>query len=292
MIKSYQIIFLLPFFLFLLSCSDQEDGPVMPQQTQKPEQIHILAFGNSYSHDAMEQYLYDLFKAEGIEAVIGNMFIAGCNLETHWENISENNNSYFYFKNTDGKMKLISNSYGLADAIKDENWDVITLQQSSILSWDYSSYDPYLQNLIDWIRAHSDAKIMFHQTWAYSEDLIDQSYSHNIKSQNLMYENITESVKKALQDHTQIYDIIPAGTAIQNGRSSYLGDTFNRDGTHLEITYGRFTAACTWYEKLSGISVLDNPYDPGFDLKQVSVAKNAAHFAVENPFSLTDMSDF
>ena len=105
-----------------------------------------------------------------------------------------------------------------------------------------------------------------------------------------MYENITESVKKALEEHLQILDVIPVGTAIQNGRSSSLGDTFNRDGTHLEMTYGRFTAACTWYEKISGNSVLDNTYFPEFDSASAFVAKNAAHFAVLNPFSLTDMS--
>ena len=37
---------------------------------------------------------------------------------------------------------------------------------------------------------------------------------------------------------------------IQNGRSTALGDTFNRDGYHLELTYGRYTAACTWFETL------------------------------------------
>ena len=291
MIKFNKFIFLLPIFLFLISCSDQEEGLSDTDPIQTSKQIRILAFGNSYSQDAMDPYLYDLFKAEGIEAVIGNMYIAGCSLEKHWENISENNNAYFYFKTNNGKMKLISKSYGLADAIKDENWDVITLQQSSILSWDYSSYDPYLQNLIDWIRENSNSKIMFHQTWAYSEDLIEQSFSHNIKSQKLMYENITGNVKKVLEDHPQIFDVIPAGTAIQNGRSSYLGDTFNRDGTHLETTYGRFTAACAWFEKLSGFSVLENTYDPGFDSDQISVAKNAAHFAVLNPFSVTDISE-
>lgn len=286
-----RLIYLLLIFLtFLSSCSDSEKDQPAWNKGQSEKSIRILAIGNSYSQDAMEQYLYDLFKAEGTEAVIGNMFIPGCNLETHWENVSENKNSYFYFKITRGEMKLISNSYGLADAIKNEDWDIITLQQSSILSWDYSTYDPFLQNLIDWIRENTDAKILFHQTWAYSEDLIIRSYSHNIKSQNLMYENITESVKKALEEHLQILDVIPVGTAIQNGRSSSLGDTFNRDGTHLEMTYGRFTAACTWYEKISGKSVLDNTYSPEFDSASAFVAKNAAHFAVLNPFSLTDMS--
>ena len=88
MMKFNKFIFLLPIFLFLISCSDQEDGLSDTDPIQTSKQIRILAFGNSYSQDAMDPYLYDLFKAEGIEAVIGNMYIAGCSLEKHWENIS------------------------------------------------------------------------------------------------------------------------------------------------------------------------------------------------------------
>ncbi len=49
--------------------------------------------------------------------------------------------------------------------------------------------------------------------------------------------------------------VIPAGTAIQNARTSSQGDTYTRDGYHLEQTYGRFTAACVWFEKLFGKDV-------------------------------------
>lgn len=47
--------------------------------------------------------------------------------------------------------------------------------------------------------------------------------------------------------------------AIQNARTSYMGDTFNRDGYHLEVNYVRYTAACTWYEAIRGKSVAGNP---------------------------------
>ena len=35
--------------------------------------IRILAIGNSFSQDAVEQYLYELFDAAGIKVIIGNM---------------------------------------------------------------------------------------------------------------------------------------------------------------------------------------------------------------------------
>ena len=40
--------------------------------------VRILAIGNSFSQDAVEQYLHELAEAEGISTIIGNMFIGGC----------------------------------------------------------------------------------------------------------------------------------------------------------------------------------------------------------------------
>ena len=37
--------------------------------------VRILAIGNSFSQDAVEQYLYELFDAAGTKVVIGNMYI-------------------------------------------------------------------------------------------------------------------------------------------------------------------------------------------------------------------------
>ncbi|MCS2584840.1 hypothetical protein NXY00_19810 [Bacteroides sp. BFG-551] len=35
-----------------------------------------------------------------------------------------------------------------------------------------------------------------------------------------------------MTNHTDLSLLIPSGTAIQNGRTSFLGDAFNRDGYH------------------------------------------------------------
>ena len=42
------------------------------------------AIGNSFSQDAVEQYLHELAEAEGISTIIGNMFI-GCSTGTSCE---------------------------------------------------------------------------------------------------------------------------------------------------------------------------------------------------------------
>ena len=68
-----------------------------------------------------------------------------------------------------------------------------------------------------------------------------------------MYEDVVFSYDKAAQKQN-ISIVIPTGTAIQNGRSSSLGDTFCRDGYHLDLKYGRYTAACVWFETFFGES--------------------------------------
>ena len=45
--------------------------------------LKVLAIGNSFSEDAVEEHLSSLAQAEGLTVVIGNMYIGGCSLERH-----------------------------------------------------------------------------------------------------------------------------------------------------------------------------------------------------------------
>src|SRR5690606_38332784 len=87
--------------------------------------------------------------------------------------------------------------------------------------------------------------------------------------------------------------VVPAATAIQNARTSYIGDYFDRDGYHLRFSLGRYVAACTWFEKLFGIPVVGMQYKPS-DVSELEkdVAQAAAHYAVENPFKVTPLKKF
>lgn len=57
---------------------------VMPVLSAK--ELRILAIGNSFSRDAIEQNLHELAAADGHTAIIGNLFIGGCSLEFHLYN--------------------------------------------------------------------------------------------------------------------------------------------------------------------------------------------------------------
>lgn len=263
--------------------------------------LRILAIGNSFSQDAVEQYLYELLQAEGIEAVIGNMYIGGCSLETHWNNANGNLAKYNYRKIENGSKTNKAN-FTLEAALKDVKWDYISLQQVSGKSGKYDTYKPYLGNLVNYVKGRATnkyMKLMLHQTWAYASFSNHADFKNYANDQMKMYKAIVDAVNEAAAEQN-ISMVIPAGTAIQNGRTSFIGDNFNRldngDATryyHLETTYGRYTAACVWFEKITGRSVVGNAYAPeGLDEKTIKVAQTAAHLAVQNPDAVTDMIDF
>lgn len=256
--------------------------------------VRILAIGNSFSQDAVEQYLYDLFKADGTETIIGNMYIGGCPLEKHWNNVAENKSAYEYRKVVGG-VKTNTKNVSIDMALADENWDYISFQQASDFSGMYEKFEPWLGNLVQYVSKNAtnmNMKLMFHQTWAYAKDSDHKAFPNYDRDQMKMYNAVVSASRKAVTNNG-IDILIPSGTAIQNGRTTSLGDTFNRDGYHLEVTYGRFTAACTWYECISGKSVLDNSFvPPTLDDRKETIAKNAAHNAVLRPDAVTDMPQY
>lgn len=257
--------------------------------------IRILAIGNSFSEDAVEQYLYELGDTEGINFIIGNMYIGGCTLEKHWNNADNNIASYSYRKVVNG-VKTSQANTTLEYAIKDEPWDYISFQQASPNSGQYATYLPYLTELLAYVKGKTtNPKVAYilHQTWAYAQTSTHTGFANYGNSQQTMYDAIIDATHRIKENVQDISIIIPSGSAIQNGRTSGVGDNFCRDGYHLDYKIGRYTAACTWFEKITGISAIGNVATPtGLDDFRIRVAQTAAHFAVLNPEEVTLMTDF
>ncbi len=249
--------------------------------------LKLLAIGNSFSEDAIEQNLFELAAATGHQMVIGNMYIGGCSLERHWGNAQSNKPDYDYRKiGIDGKMTRTAN-YTLDKALRDEQWDYVSLQQVSQLSGMYNSFQPHLDSLIAYVRARVPAttKLIWHVTWAYAQNSTHGGFANYDRNQDKMYRAIVEGAQRLKKENAQFSLFVPVGTAIQNARTSFVGDHLNRDGFHLDLVLGRYTAACTWFECLFGTKVVGNRYAPkGLDKAQKAVAQWAAHLAVELPF--------
>ena len=253
------------------------------------EPVKILAIGNSFSADAVEEHLSDLARAEGLDVIIYNMYIGGCSIERHVKNLRENIPDYKCRQiDVDGN-KIEVKEYTLERALADEDWDYISVQQSSPLSGLPESY-ALLPELVTFIRERvpEDAVIMFHETWAYAKDSKHKAFVNYDKDQMKMFNAILAAVKQETAK-VGITLVIPAGVAIQNGRtSSVLGDDLTRDGYHLAKPQGRYTAACTWLEAVLGVNPVGNTYCPeGMTPKECKAAQKAAHKAVKKPYKIS-----
>lgn len=266
-------------YLLILSCFFLW-GSLYSQDT-----IRVLAIGNSFSTDAVEQNLHEIGKSSNIVFVIGNLYIGGASLERHWTNATANTAAYSYRKINEKGEKTTTDRSTMLRGIHDEKWDYISFQQNSGNSGLLETYFPYLENLLNYVKKNnlnSKTKYVLHQTWAYATNSTHVDFANYDNDQETMYNGIMNAVYKAAE-RVSIDFVIPVGTAIQNGRTSFVGDNFCRDGYHLN-DLGRYTSACTWFEKLSGISVIDNNFiASGITVTEGKVAQLAAHNAIANP---------
>ena len=216
-------------------------------------------------------------------------------METHVKNLEGNLPAYRYTKNNTGSWKSETEKtmlYGIVD----EDWDVITLQQQSANSGIASSFEPNLTKLIDYVqqnKTNPSCEIYWHMTWAYQEGYAGLSAFGN--DQMTMYERISQNVQEIVLPKEDIESIIPVGTAVQNARTSHLGDTLNRDGIHLTLDLGRYLAGLVWVKKLTNRSIDNIDYVPAnyaasFGGDVLPLLKEAANNAVREPFAVTNSS--
>lgn len=254
--------------------------------------IRILAIGNSFSQDAIENYLHQLADASGKKTIIGNMYIGGCTLEQHFNNVKDNLSAYSYRKIGVDGVKVTKEKVSLETALKDEKWDYVSLQQGSPLSGKYETYTPYLGELVKYVKSltPSDVKLVWHQTWAYATGCAHSGFAYYDKDQMKMYKAIVEAARQAVKDYG--FDIlVPVGTAVQNARTTFIGDRMNRDGQHLNVYYGRYTAACTWLEAVLGVNPVGCTFvAPNVNESLKIAAQTAAHEACLSPDAVTDLS--
>ena len=302
-----KIICVLLCVLLLCGCgapaAEQETTPAtttMPALTDAPlsdgKTLKVLAIGNSFSNNTTK-YLYDIAKAEGVEnIVLGRLYIGGCSLLKHVNCANNNLTEYKYYKNTSGSWDMIENAtllYGL----QDEQWDIITMQQSSGNSGLPQSYDPYLNQLIEYVNANKtnpNAKLVWHMTWAYQGDSDHKDFANYARSQDTMYTCIINTYKEVVQPNPAFSGMIPVGTAVQNIRTSYMGDNLTSDGFHLN-NLGEFIGGYVWYATFVGkpLSELKLKQIPGsitLTEENEAMILEAINNALVNPFEVTQSS--
>ena len=251
--------------------------------------LKVLAIGNSFSDDAIEEHLHGLAKAEGLTIVIGNIYKAGCSIERHVKYLRGDVADYEFRKIDAEGVRTIEYGYTMARGLADEDWDYVSFPQGSAFSGIPESY-ALLPELVEYVKARvpEDAVFMFHQTWAYSKNSTHPEYHRYGKDQMQMYNAIISTVNEVIPQIKDIKILIPSGTAIQNARTSILGDDLTRDGYHLSRPVGRYVASCTWLQAVLGKNPVGNTYCPeGMTPQQCKAAQKAARKAVRKPSKIS-----
>lgn len=266
--------------------------------------LKLLAITSSFGLNTT-QLLYDIAVAEGCtDVVIGRLYASGCTLEKHLTWANSGHAGYIYTKNNSGKWQTTENvnmKYGL----EDEDWDIIFIQQSAAQAGQIDSYQNYLDYLMKYVqenKTNPNARFVWNMTWAYQADSEQAVFKDKFNSDQMyMYECIVNATKEKIVPRTDFTAIIPSGTAIQNARTSYLGDHLTKDTYHLN-SLGRAIAGYTMYAVLTGkpltqinLTNITKAMTPDTEVylltdKDKAVIIEAVNNAIKDPFQVTASS--
>lgn len=284
--------------------SADETAPV-PMRT-----VRVLTIGNSFAQNACK-YLKEIAVDGGVELVIGTANLGGCTLERHVSlaKQSEKDPSNRPYTRVVGseRSKMSLQEYLVAD-----EWDFVTLQQMSALSFKPETYQPHIEELVAIIRKRAPkAKILIHETWAYRPD------SPLLKEWGITQKEMHERIVKAYASVAKQIDadIIPVGSAFHRVRMTqgrkvivpdpnyafenpvypkrpnqanslvagwYWSDkdgkkTLQLDFKHANVS-GCYLAGLVWYETLTGNDAREIKYAPrGVKDADKAFLRNMAH---------------
>lgn len=250
--------------------------------------LKILAVGNSFSVDCTH-YLAQVANDLGSPVVIGNLYIGGCSVQRHYDSALADLHEYIYYKTTDGNWAETPEA-SINTGLDDEDWDVVVMHQCSPYSGAPETFT-CLPLLVDYVRAHAPhARLIWNMTWAYQHDSTHKHFPRYGRDQAAMYAAIVGCLGRCV-DPLDIYEtIIPTGTAVQNARTGFLGDTLTRDGFHLSYNIGRLLGAMCWYQGITGNSVDTLTFNPDPEIvtpEVMALLKESAKNAFACPRAVT-----
>lgn len=199
-------------------------------------EINMLVIGNSYSYDSFSYVPYIVRQnLPNLKLNLAILYQGGCSLQEHLANLNNDTPyaGYAHYYSSANKWTVNSNSVSMEDALGLKEWDIITFQQNSANSRNYSTYS-YLGDLINAVYGIVDypVKIGWVMTPAWAD-----GYSSLVGTSAQMYADIVDCVENLVKDYP-VEAVFPYGTAIQNARGTSLDVLGNfghltYDGTHL-----------------------------------------------------------
>lgn len=312
----------------MMACSNDENS-----ETKQPSKtkIRILSIGNSYSDDAL-MYVPFILKNIGVNAEIqiGILMQSGSSLKNHMDNFNNEAANYkFQLYNGGNTWSSISNKT-IQYVLDNYEWDFVVLQQASGSSYNWSSYQPYLNQLIKLINDYTDSQVKF-GWYAVQSRPASSNGGANWDDATITshYKNIIENSKRVMNE-TACEFIVPVCAAIQNARTitaikalgDYAKNTLNTsglgyltsDGIHLQEGLPCQIAAYTFVLSILDIYGFDGYSIIGESTRVTSeweagknilgkhgtpigstdnnclIAQECAIKAIMNPYEVTDMN--
>ena len=233
--------------------------------------MNILSIGNSFSQNA-QRYLHRIARADKVELNTFNLYIGGCPLSLHFQNMLSEERRYTLEMNGSSTGFYVS----LKEALLNRDWDIVTIQQVSAQSPYYDTYQPYLDKLAEYIRLFvPKAKIVVHQTWAYEQGSRRLHEELKYSDYKQMLCDIVKSYQQAAQDICADF-VIPSGEVFGALLESGI-EKVHRDTFHASIGLGRYALGLTWYRFLTGNDIAQNTFcdfDEEVTPEQIAAAKS------------------
>ena len=205
--------------------------------------IKVLALGNSYAQNSLAYIgdFLDAASAQGSEYYVKTYRPPGQSLSGWWSIIGDNAYSGLD-PVTRGSASMSSAATTGFRGELSKDWDIVSIQQNSDNVANYSTYEPYITDIISAIRYHcvnKNVKIALHMVW-------DKSIANNACDTHL---SDIIAATQAVCRKNKIDIVVPTGIAIANARKAFSGNTMMRDtGGHLAYGVARYVAAATWYQ--------------------------------------------
>ena len=279
-----------------------ETEPAMKVDPKTPvsdgKTLKMLCVTSSFGLNTTE-LLYDIAKDQGAEnVIIARLYYSGCKLAQHVQFANTNAPEYDYTKNSTGtwvKQQKVTLLHGL----QDEDWDIIFVQQGAHHAGMVQTYKDYIDQIMEYLNANKtnpNARFIWNMTWAFQQDNDSTTFMQEYKGDQMtMYNMILETTKEKVVPRTDFAAIIPSGTAVQNARTSYFGDTLTKDTLHLN-NLGRVIAGYTAWCTLTGktLEEINLPPVNSYDLKEPvvlteadkAVIIEAVNNAIANPWEV------
>ena len=294
------------------------------------QELNVMTMGNSFSADAYMYVPYVLYNvAPNVRTRFFIYSYSGSTLQKRWELIS-NDDIFAFFFYYRGSWNYTSvwyaaqmNTTRVSAHMDDYPWNMLLLQQASGQAGDYSTMTPYIKKIVHWVkhRASRHIDVGFLLTPAYPEGSAYfplDSTGKRINSNEMYRRQATAAQQLMVGEDVQF--VIPAGTAIQNARTTAL-DTLGRFGhlsyDHMHLQDGApcltesYVVSETMLRFLNRSESINDeksvlPIDDnwvkrkyirewslpvvGMEPTNVQLVKQAVQAALDNPFQITDLS--